>query len=66
MKYYYMDEDEINIRTRIKNLTAISTNIVSETNKVILSCTTQEGLTLSFDSKSKHFPLFLDTLSRVY
>lgn len=66
MKYYYMDEDEINIRTRIKNLTAISTNVVPKTGKIFLSCTTQEGITLSFDSKSKHFPLFLDTLSRVY
>ncbi len=66
MKYYYMDEDEINIRSRIKNLTAISTNIVPSTRKIFLSCTTEEGLTLSFDNKSKHFSLFLDILSRVY
>lgn len=66
MKYYYMDKDEIAIRTSIKNLTAISTNVASKTNKTILSCTTEDGTTLSFDSKSRYFQLFLDTLARVY
>lgn len=66
MKYYYMDEDEIAIRTEIKNLTAISTSVVKETGLIFLSCTLESGLTLSFDSKSKHFSLFLDTLSNVY
>ncbi|MDE6292735.1 MAG: hypothetical protein K2L98_03550, partial [Bacilli bacterium] len=66
MEYYYMDQDEIAIRTRIKNLASISTNVVPKTGKILLSCTTSDGLTLSFDNKSKHFPLFLDTLSRIY
>lgn len=66
MKYYYMDKDEIAIRTSIKNLTAISTNVVSKTGKTLLSCTTEDGITLSFDNKSRYFQLFLDTLSRVY
>lgn len=61
-----MDQDEIAIRTRIKDLASISTNVVPKTGKILLSCTTSDGLTLSFDNKSKHFPLFLDTLSRVY
>lgn len=66
MEYYYMDQDEIDIRTKIKNLTAISTNVVNNTGKIILSCTTESGKTLSFDNKSRYFSIFLDTLSRVY
>lgn len=66
MKYYYMDKDEINIRTGIKDLTSISTNILESTHKTIITCTTLSGLTLSFDNKSRYFPLFLDTLARVY
>lgn len=66
MKYYYMDQDEIAIRTKIKNLTAISTNVVNKTGKTILSCTMESGITLSFDNKSRYFSLFLDILSRVY
>lgn len=66
MRYYYMDEDEIAIRTKLKNITAISTNVVKETGMIFLSCTLESGLTLSFNSKNKHFPLFLDKLSMVY
>ena len=66
MQYYYMDKDEIAIRTSIKDLTAISTTIINNTNKIILSCSTANGHTLTFDNKSRYFPLFLDTLSRVY
>ncbi len=66
MKYYYMDENEIAIRTKIKNLTAISTNLVKDTGLIFLTCTMESGLTLSLSSRHKHFPLFLDTLSSVY
>lgn len=66
MKYYYMDQDEIAIRTSIKNIKAISTSVIPSLNRTFISCTTSSGSVLNFDNKSRHFPLFLDTLSRVY
>lgn len=66
MKYYYMDNDEINIRTKIRNLTSISANILPKTGKVILSCSNDLGEVISSSNSSKHFDLFLATLSRVY
>ncbi len=66
MKYYYMDNDEINIRTKIRNLTGISANILPKTGKVIISCSNDLGEVISSSNSSKHFDLFLATLSKVY
>lgn len=66
MKYYYMDNDEINIRTKIRNLTSISLNVLPKTGKVIVSCSNDLGETISSSNTSKHFDLFLSTLSKVY
>lgn len=66
MKYYYMDSDEINIRTKIRNLTSISANVLPKSGRVIVSCSNDLGEVISASNSSKHFDLFLATLSRVY
>lgn len=66
MKYYYMDNDEINIRTKIRNLTSISLNVLPKTGKIIVSCSNDLGEVVSSSNTSKHFDLFLSTLSKVY
>lgn len=66
MKFYSMDSDEINIRSKIRNLTSISANILPKTGLVIISCTNDLGEVITVSNSSKHFDLFLATLSKVY
>lgn len=66
MKYYYMDRDEIRIRTEIKDIESISSTIIKSTGKLFITCGMRDGSSLTYSTKDKYFNLFLNTLVRQY
>lgn len=65
MRYCYMDEEEIKLRSSLHNLKEI--NSFSYSSGVInISCKTLDGVNFSYDTRNKYFPLYYRLLLKAY
>lgn len=66
MKYYCMDDTEISIRTKIKNLYSISAAFSKNSGVIALTVSTIDGFVYTMDSKNKHFDLYFKYVKDAY